>query len=195
MRKSDVMAKKAKKAQKKTAKAQKPVGKAVKAASKGAKKDLYGNAPKKTDIFCDIVAGRAPAYKIWEDHEYIAILDIFPNTPGVTLVIPKHHHESYAFDLRNRDLRKLMVASKKVARLLERKLGAKCVHFVLEGTGINHLHGKLYPAHGLKSKYDQMLAPETKFSAKYEGYVNTLQGPRAKDKDLKAMAKKLAEKR
>ncbi len=174
-------------------KAAKPrrAAKAKKAKPSAGKKDVYGNTVKHRDAFCDIVAGKAPAYRIWEDHEYIAILDIFPNTPGVTLVIPKQHHESYAFDLRNRDLRKLMVASKKVAHLLEKKLGAKRVHFVLEGTGIDHLHGKLYPAHGLKSKHDSMMAPQTKFSAKYEGYVNTLPGPRATDKELKALQKKI----
>jgi histidine triad (HIT) family protein len=42
-------------------------------------------------IFCAIVAGEAPAIRIFEDDEYLAILDIRPFTRGHTLVFPKHH--------------------------------------------------------------------------------------------------------
>lgn len=42
-------------------------------------------------IFCEIVAGRAPAYIVYEDAEAIAFLDIFPFTRGHLLVVPKHH--------------------------------------------------------------------------------------------------------
>ena len=38
-------------------------------------------------IFCDIVAGKAPVIKIWEDEHYLAFLSIFPNTDGFTVVI------------------------------------------------------------------------------------------------------------
>jgi histidine triad (HIT) family protein len=42
-------------------------------------------------VFCAIVAGEAPAHRIYEDDEYLAILDIRPFTRGHTLVIPKRH--------------------------------------------------------------------------------------------------------
>jgi histidine triad (HIT) family protein len=42
-------------------------------------------------VFCDIVAGRAPAIRIYEDDDYLAILDIRPFTRGHTLVLPKRH--------------------------------------------------------------------------------------------------------
>jgi histidine triad (HIT) family protein len=42
-------------------------------------------------VFCEIVAGRAPAIRIYEDDEYLAILDIRPFTRGHTLVVPKQH--------------------------------------------------------------------------------------------------------
>ena len=42
-------------------------------------------------VFCEIVAGRAPAIRIHEDDDYLAILDIRPFTRGHTLVIPKRH--------------------------------------------------------------------------------------------------------
>jgi histidine triad (HIT) family protein len=42
-------------------------------------------------IFCEIVAGRAPAYRVYEDESTVAFLDLFPFTRGHLLVIPKHH--------------------------------------------------------------------------------------------------------
>ena len=42
-------------------------------------------------IFCKIAKGEIPSVKIWEDDEFFAILDLFPNTKGMTLVIPKSH--------------------------------------------------------------------------------------------------------
>jgi diadenosine tetraphosphate (Ap4A) HIT family hydrolase len=45
-------------------------------------------------VFCDIVAGKAPAVRIYEDDDYLAFLDIRPFSPGHTLVIPKQHFEN-----------------------------------------------------------------------------------------------------
>ena len=43
-------------------------------------------------IFCKIIKGELPSYKVYEDELFISILDIFPRTKGHTLVIPKKHH-------------------------------------------------------------------------------------------------------
>jgi len=45
-------------------------------------------------IFCKIVKGEIPSYKVYEDDETLAFLDISPNNPGHTLVIPKEHFEN-----------------------------------------------------------------------------------------------------
>lgn len=45
-----------------------------------------------TCVFCQIVKGESPAYKIYEDQDCLAFLDIFPSTPGHTLIIPKTHY-------------------------------------------------------------------------------------------------------
>ena len=50
-------------------------------------------------IFCKIVRGEMPCHKIYEDADYLAFLSIFPNTAGFSVVIPKQHYSSYAFDL------------------------------------------------------------------------------------------------
>jgi histidine triad (HIT) family protein len=50
-----------------------------------------------TCIFCQIVTGQAPCHTIWEDDGHLAFLSIFPNTPGFSVVLPKAHFPSYAF--------------------------------------------------------------------------------------------------
>ena len=66
-------------------------------------------------VFCEIVKGNTPAFKVWEDDKHLAFLTIFPNTEGTTVVIPKEHYASYAFDLPDEVLTELIIASKKVA--------------------------------------------------------------------------------
>lgn len=73
-------------------------------------------------VFCEIVAGKSPCHKIWEDDEHLAFLSIFPNTKGFSVVIPKKHYASYAFDQDDAVLSKLTLATKKVALLLDKAL-------------------------------------------------------------------------
>jgi diadenosine tetraphosphate (Ap4A) HIT family hydrolase len=91
-------------------------------------------------IFCKIVKGEIPSAKIWEDKKHIAILDVFPNTKGMTLVITKNHYDSYAFDMSDAAYKELMVAAKKVGKILDRKLKVNRTAMVLEGMGVNHVH-------------------------------------------------------
>lgn len=49
-------------------------------------------------VFCKIVAGEVPSHMVWEDETHCAFLSIYPNTEGVTVVIPKEHHPSYVFE-------------------------------------------------------------------------------------------------
>ncbi len=142
-------------------------------------------------IFCKIVAGKMPAYKVYEDKNYIAVLDLFPNITGQTLVIPKKHLESYAFGLKDSDLREFIIAIKKVANLLEKRLKVGRIHMVLEGTGVNHLHAKLYPALGTNKAFKQAVAAERLFFESYPGYVTTLMGPQADDDKLRKLQKRI----
>ena len=68
-------------------------------------------------IFCDIVKGRIPCHKIWENDEHLAFLSIFPNTKGFSVVITKEHFSSYAFEQKDQILTKLILATKTVALL------------------------------------------------------------------------------
>ena len=69
-------------------------------------------------IFSRIVAGEIPSYKIAEDENYYAFLDINPVAPGHTLVIPKRE-EDYIFDLSDDELAGLMVFAKRVAAAIK----------------------------------------------------------------------------
>lgn len=130
-------------------------------------------------IFCKIIKEEVPSAKIWEDENFLAFLDINPNTKGMTLVIPKTHFDSYVFDMENKGICDLVIASKKVARILEKGLGVKRVALAMEGMGVNHAHIKLYPIHGLDSKFKEILSKEKVYFEKYQGYLSTELGPQA----------------
>ena len=81
----------------------------------------------------------------------------------MTLVIPKKHFDSYVFEMNDKDYQELMLASKKVARLLDKKLKVMRTAIVMEGLGVNHAHIKLYPIHGLDKKFKETWAKEKIF--------------------------------
>ena len=141
-------------------------------------------------IFCKIVKGEIPCAKAWEDKDHLAILDINPNTKGMTVVLTKKHYDSYAFDMPDDDYSKLMIASKKVAKMLEKAFNIKRVALVMEGMGVNHVHIKLYPMHGITEKFKETWAAEKEFFEKYPGYISTVLGPKQVPVDE---LKKLAE--
>jgi len=142
-------------------------------------------------IFCKIVKGEIPSVKIWEDKEFLAILDVFPNTEGMTLVLPKKHFGSDVFRMPEGDYHKLMSTSKKIVGVLEKGLGVKRVAMVAEGMGIDHMHVKLYPLHGLKENFEEMWVKKEIYFDKYEGYVTTILGPKKEIKELGKVAKKI----
>lgn len=146
-------------------------------------------------IFCKIVKGEAPSFKIWEDEKYIAFLSIFPNTEGVSVVVPKKHYSSYAFDLPEEILGELVLAAKKVGKLLDAKLdNVGRTAMVFEGFGVDHVHAKLFPMHGTKiDSWKPIHSGIDKYFDKYEGYISSHDAGRANDEQLAALAKKIKE--
>ncbi|MBU2503682.1 MAG: HIT domain-containing protein [Nanoarchaeota archaeon] len=142
-------------------------------------------------IFCKIVNGEIPAVKVWEDENYLAILDKFPNTEGMTLVLPKKHQDSYVFELPEEEYKKIMVAAKKVAELLDKKLKVQRTALVMEGLGVNHAHIKLYPIHGLNEKFEEIWAKDKVYFDKYKGYISTQLGPEKSIEELNKVAEKI----
>lgn len=141
--------------------------------------------------FCKIIRGELPAYKIYEDEDHLVILDIYPNTKGVTLVITKKHYTSYAFDLPDEVYSKLFILAKKIGKTIDRAMGSVRTFMVTEGMEIPHIHIKLYPFY----KIGRNVAPEEIdhiFMSEYPGYITTLHGPRADDKELAQIASKIS---
>lgn len=142
-------------------------------------------------IFCDIAEGKVPCHKIWEDENHLAFLSIFPNTEGFSVVIPKQHHSSYAFDQSNKVLSDLVLATKKVAKLLDKSLdGVARTGMFFEGYGIDHLHSKLFPMHGTgnDSAFKPISSNNQKYFNHYEGYISSHDHERADDKELAELA-------
>lgn len=144
-------------------------------------------------IFCKIVQGEILSAKIWENDEFLAILDAFPNTRGMTLVIPKEHYDSYAVEMPRDVFQRFMLAGKEVAKLLDKKLKVQRTALVMEGMGINHAHLKLYPLHGLDKKFESMEAKEKVFFENYPGYLTTRLGPQPDPEELKKLAEEIRE--
>jgi histidine triad (HIT) family protein len=142
-------------------------------------------------IFCKIAKGEINSARIWEDKDFLAVLDINPNVKGMTLVLPKRHYDSYAFDMPEGAYQKIMKAAKMVAKKLEKTLRVKRVAMVMEGMGVNHVHIKLYPLYGLDKKFEEIWGKKKVFFDKYEGYISTQLGPKADAKDLEKLAKKI----
>jgi diadenosine tetraphosphate (Ap4A) HIT family hydrolase len=142
-------------------------------------------------IFCEIVKGESPSVKVWEDKKHIAILDVNPNTRGMTLIIPKKHFHSDATDMPEKEYIDLMLTAKKLVKILEKRLNVKRVAIVMEGLGINHIHIKLYPIYGLDEKFKEIWAKDRIFFEKYEGYISTQLGPQKSIEELKKIADKI----
>lgn len=145
-------------------------------------------------IFCKIVSAESPSHKVWEDDTHLAFLSIFPNTEGTTVVITKDHHTSYAFDLPDEILSELILATKKVAKLLDSKLeDVGRTAMVFEGYGVDHIHAKLFPMHGTADmkEWKNIESAVAKYFDKYEGYISSHDHERADDAKLAELARKL----
>ena len=112
-------------------------------------------------IFTKIVNQEIPSYKIAEDDNFYAFLDINPLAVGHTLVIPKKETDYY-FDLEDDLLAGLNIFAKKVARAIDKTIDCKRVGVVVLGLEVPHAHIHLIP---LNSEADASFAkPKLKLS-------------------------------
>ena len=95
-------------------------------------------------IFSNIISGEIPSYKIYEDKDYFAFLDINPNALGHTLCVPKKEVDQI-FDLDDDNLSGLMIFSKKVARAIKKAVVCKRVGISVIGLEVPHVHIHLIP--------------------------------------------------
>jgi len=93
-------------------------------------------------IFCKIASGQIPCYKVWEDGNFLAFLDIHPETVGYTLVIPKKHFR-WVWEVEN--YAEYFEKVREVALLLKEKLTAEWVLMNVVGVDVPHAHVHLIP--------------------------------------------------
>jgi len=99
-----------------------------------------------SSIFTKIIKGDIPCYKVAENDEYFAFLDISPNTKGHTLVVPKKE-DNRLFDLSEDEYLRLMQFSYKVAKAIERAVPCDRVGMTVIGLEVPHVHVHLIPLH------------------------------------------------
>jgi histidine triad (HIT) family protein len=99
-------------------------------------------------IFTKIVNGEIPAYKVAEDENFLAFLDVNPNAKGHTLCIPKQEIDKI-FDMDDELYLGLMKFSKKVAIALEKTVPCKRVGVAVVGLEVPHAHVHLIPLNNM----------------------------------------------
>ena len=95
-------------------------------------------------IFTKIVNGEIPCYKIAEDNNYVAFLDVNPNAKGHTLCIPKQEINKI-FNMEEDHYLGLMKFSRKVAKALEKSVDCKRIGVAVVGLEVPHVHVHLIP--------------------------------------------------
>lgn len=95
-------------------------------------------------VFSKIINGEIPCYKIAEDENYFAFLDINPVNWGHTLVVPKKEID-YIFDLDDNDIAGMIVFAKRVAVAMKKTLPCRKVGMAVLGLEVPHSHIHLVP--------------------------------------------------
>ena len=95
-------------------------------------------------IFSRIIAGEIPCYKIAENDQFFAFLDINPLSKGHTLVVPKHETD-YIFNIDDQELGQMMVFAKQVAKAIEKAIPCKRIGVAVIGLEVPHAHIHLVP--------------------------------------------------
>ncbi len=99
-------------------------------------------------IFTKIINGEIPCYKVAENDDFIAFLDVNPNAKGHTLVVPRKEVNKL-FDLDEQTYEGLMQFSRKVAIALEKTISCKRIGMSVIGLEVPHVHVHLIPLNAM----------------------------------------------
>lgn len=112
-------------------------------------------------IFCKIVAGELPSYKVYEDDEFYGLLDIFPRVKGHTLLIPKKHYR-WVYDVPN--FGKFWEVALKITSTMQKAMRPEFITYVTHGLEVSHAHIHILP----RMKGETTFVPEHKTFSKKE---------------------------
>lgn len=104
-------------------------------------------------IFCKIVKGEVPAYKVYEDDDFLAFLDIHPQSPGHTQVITKKHYR-WVWDLpagrqASPNIGEYFEVARKIAKAQQRAFGTDFILSKIIGDEVKHAHIWIFPDSGI----------------------------------------------
>ncbi len=118
-------------------------------------------------IFCKIVKGEIPSYKVYEDEDCVAVLDVMPRSKGMCLVLPKKHYIFFDedFDTSSRIFNAALIVGEKIKKSLE----PLTVFFSCIQAQVPHFHVRVYPVYK-----DQIPLGENKPIETNEGELNDL---------------------
>ena len=94
-------------------------------------------------LFCKIIAGEIQAYKVYEDDQVLAILDIAPVNPGHILVIPKQHFANFE-ELPESEINAIFTVVKRLAHVIKIKLDQDSL-IMIDGQIVHHFHVHVIP--------------------------------------------------
>lgn len=117
-------------------------------------------------IFSKIIKGEIPSYRIAENEDFYAFLDINPLSKGHTLIVPKKEVD-YIFDLEDEDLAAMHVFAKHVAKGIEKAIPCKRVGVAVMGLEVPHAHIHLIPI----TKESDMVISNPKLKLTSEEFV------------------------
>jgi len=100
-------------------------------------------------IFCKIIAGDIPSYKVYEDDYSMAFFDVLPISPGHTIIVPKKHLPDVE-DLSNEEFSKMSIVAKKIGKAVMNGLDVKGYSIFLDNKSaanqhVPHVHFHLVP--------------------------------------------------
>lgn len=126
-------------------------------------------------IFSKIIAGDIPAYKIAENDQFFAFLDIFPLVEGHVLIVPKLEIDKF-FDVPDVYLSTMLVFAKPIAKAIEKAFPCNRVGLAVVGLEVPHAHLHLVPINGIDdlnfTKGKLKLSPEQLRAAQEKILVN-----------------------
>lgn len=147
-------------------------------------------------IFCEIAKGNLEPLggaKIFEDENYLAFLSPFPNTEGFTILISKEHFGGDVLAMPNEELKDFVIVAKKVSQMLLNYFeDVGRVGLIMEGTGVDHAHIKLFPMHKTENlkrgELKKYKVGVDKYFEEYEGYISSYDGVQADFSKLQKLA-------